>query len=863
MGNGSMSPRRPAFTVAGAAGGAEARPAATLAGQPGWLAALQLGGLWTLAVAQPLFDLLGSTPEFFIAHDTHPGNLLGLVLLLCAAGPAGCLAALRLGRFVGVRTHAVTAGVAVGVLAAAIALAAMKQTADWNGNVSLAVAAVCGAVAGGGYARWATIRLFTTFLSPAMLVAPALFLMQPAITPLLSTSDAGPGPLEVIVPDETPPVVVVVFDQLPLASLLDGDGGLDSALYPNFAALADQATWFRNASAVSGWTATALPAILTGNYPRPGLLPTVDHHPANLFTLLGSRYELHVAEPLTDLCPATLCPPGREGTAAWYRAVLSDLAVVYLHAVLPRDFADGLAPVTRNWRGFAAEDLFIGRWDTQRTDDRRTAATDFIAAIEEVPDNGRPPLHFLHVLLPHEPWIHLRTGQRHTLRPQIVAAFRDHWREDVWAVTREYQRHLLQVQFVDTLLGELVQRMRAAGLYDDALLVVTADHGASLRPDTPFRVSTAETFADIAAVPLIVKQPHQRRGRVSDANVETIDILPTVAAEIGLRLPWDADGANAFGEPRTARDTKTVFLAGATDRLHGPGDLGDALGVAVAHKLERFDAGDPTRPRLGAHDEIVGARVADLQSGLPAGFDVLIEASSLLDDVDRDAEFVPAHITGRVIGPVDGTVVPPLAVAVNGVVAAVTRTYPFPAFGHATPWDVIVDPRRFESGANDVRVFAIRTTRDGAVALDEARDAGALRSQVNLVPEPAETVRGVTSSGLLPTESTAHGDLRWTTGRARLTAPIDPRSPPFALTVHVLTTGPQKRLRLAVNGCTLFEGAVFGRWTETFELDGCRVDSSPLEIELVSNVHLSEEKPGLELGVAVGAIELRFAEPQR
>lgn len=863
MGSAGMRPRRPGFTAAGAAGDAEALPAATLAQQPDWLAALHLGGLWTLAVAQPLLDLLGRTPEFFIAHDTHPGNLLGLVLLLCAAGPAGWLAVLRLGRCIGVRTHAVTAGVAVGVLAAAIALIALKQTADWNGNVSLAVTAACGTLAGWGYARRATIRLFATFLSPAALVAPALFLMQPAIAPLLSTSATGPGPLEVVVPDETPPVVVVVFDQLPLASLLDGDGELDSALYPNFAALADRATWFRNASAVSAWTASALPAILTGNNPRPGRLPTADQYPANLFTLLGSRYELHVAEPLTDLCPATLCPPGREGMAAWYGAVLSDLAVVYLHAVLPRDFADGLPPVTQNWRDFAAEDTFIGRWNTQRTDDRRTSATDFIAAIEAVPVGGRPPLHFLHVLLPHEPWIHLRTGQRHTLRPQIVAAYRDHWREDAWAVTREHQRHLLQVQFVDTLLGKLVQRMRAGGLYDDALLVVTADHGASLRPDTPFRLPTRETFADIAAVPLIIKRPDQRLGRVSDANIETVDILPTIAAEIGIRLPWDADGVNAFGERRNTRDRKTMFLFGETERLHGPRDLGAALGEIVAHKLERFDAGDPTKPRLGMHDEIVGGRVADLQSDRPAGFEVVIDASSLLYDVGRDAEFLPAHITGRVFGHDPDTVVPPLAVAVNGVVAAVTRTYPFPAFGHATPWDVIVDPRRFESGANDVRVFAIRTTRDGAVALDEARDAGALRSRVNLVPEPAETIRGVTSSGLLPTESTAHGDLRWTTGRARLTAPIDPRSPPSALTARILTTGPQKRLRLAVNGCTLFEGSLFGRWTETFQLEGCRMDSSPLQIELVSNVHLSEEKPGLELGVAVGAIELRFAEPQR
>ena len=73
-------------------------------------------------------------------------------------------------------------------------------------------------------------------------------------------------------------------------------------------------------------------------------------------------------------------------------------------------------------------------------------------------------------------------------------------------------------------------------------------------------------------------------------------------------------------------------------------------------------------------------------------------------------------------------------------------------------------------------------------------------------------------------------------------------------------TGPQKRLRIAVDGCTLFDGPVWGRWSGTFALDACRTDSSTLEIELVSNVHLD----GIErqrLGVAVSAVELHGGGP--
>ena len=477
----------------------------------------------------------------------------------------------------------------------------------------------------------------------------------------------------------------------------------------------------------------------------------MDDHPANLFTLLGPHYDVHVAEPLTDLCPEALCPPERAGAAAWYGAVLADLTVVYLHAVLPDDVAAGLPPVTQGWHDFAEDDL-VGRWNERRVQDRRETAARFIDAVDGISDAGRPALHFLHSLLPHEPWIHLPTGQRHSLRSRIIGAVRDHWRDDAWAVTLEYQRHLLQVQFADSLLGELVQRLRAVGLYDDALVVATADHGASLRPGMPFRLTTGETFAEIAAVPLIVKRPGQRDGRVSAENVETVDILPTVAAEIGLRLPWNPDGTNLFSEHRPARPGKSMFRPGES-RMHGPGDLRDAVADAVAHKLARFASGDPTRPRLGLHDDLVGAAVTELVSGRPAGFEVIVDESILLHDIEPDAEFLPAHITGGVVGSDSDVTVPPLAIALNGVVAAVTRTYSFRAFGHATPWEVIVDPRRFAPGFNDIRVFAVRGGPNGlgtagrsnqprlVAAVDEPRArTGRAEPRRHLVRLPAHAV---------------------------------------------------------------------------------------------------------------------------
>lgn len=679
---------------------------------------LHVAGLWAVAVAQPLFDLLSRSPEFFVAHGTRPGDLLGLVLLLCLAGPVCWMPAVRLGGRIGPRPHALAVSLAVGTLAAALALLAVKQTFGWSRDLSFGVAAACGMLAGGGYVLSSTVRLFATFLSPAALVVPAVFLLHPAISPFLSADDEGP--LDGVAFDATPPIVVAVFDQLPLVSLLDRDGRIDRTAYPAFAALADDATWFRNASSVSGWTQYALPAIVTGNYPAPGRLPTAADHPGNLFTLFGSRYDLHVLEPLTRLCPETLCKRDRPGPGAWFAATSSDLAVVYLQAVLPDDLTASLPPVTQNWRDFVVEDTFIGRWNARRVQDRGRTVEDFIASIAAGGPGDRAVLHFLHVLLPHEPWFYLPTGQRHTLRRYTVGTAGGRWSDDARVVASSYQRHLLQSQYVDGLLGKLMKRLRRVGIYDEALVVVAADHGASLRAGLPFRNTGAATFADVASVPLFIKRPGQREGRVTDANVETIDILPTLAAQAGVRLPWDAAGSDAFAERPKPRTTKTMFIHGARDSMAGPADLSDAIAAGVARKFEIFEAGDPLKLRLAAYHELVGAPAAAMRSDRPAGFEVVVDTIPLLNAVDHGSDFVPAHVTGGVVTP--GTrIAPPLAVVLNGVVAAVTRPYHFPAYGHAVPWEAVVDPRLIEQGANTVQVFAIRDTPDGTVALDAAR----------------------------------------------------------------------------------------------------------------------------------------------
>ena len=144
------------------------------------------------------------------------------------------------------------------------------------------------------------------------------------------------------------PVVLVVFDELSTSSLMNEQRLINAFRYPNFAALARDAHWFRNASTVAQLSTQALPAILTGRYTKKNVPPTAANYPENLFTWLGANYELNSFESFTNLCPEELCrePIFRETFGERIRTTLLDLWFIYLHLALPTDLTHGLPVVT-------------------------------------------------------------------------------------------------------------------------------------------------------------------------------------------------------------------------------------------------------------------------------------------------------------------------------------------------------------------------------------------------------------------------------------------------------------------------------------------------------------------------------------
>ena len=126
------------------------------------------------------------------------------------------------------------------------------------------------------------------------------------------------------------------------------------------------------------------------------------------------------------------------------------------------------------------------RWISARDADRREGPRRFVESISRA--DPQPTLYFLHALLPHEPYMYLRSGQQFTEDPRLFGLQGSgRWVHEPWPVVQAYAQHLLQLQYVDTIVGRITARLKAEGFYDKALIIVTGDHGVSFRPGRPFK----------------------------------------------------------------------------------------------------------------------------------------------------------------------------------------------------------------------------------------------------------------------------------------------------------------------------------------------------------------------------------------
>jgi hypothetical protein len=643
---------------------------------------LELFALVGFAIAQPTLDVLGKDPDFFIFRQADRVEILVLVLAVTVLPALGMWLVEQVAGLAGERARRAVHLLMVAGLLALLALEVGKNLTSLRGTALVAAAALAGVAGGLLHATWSGLRLWLRYLAPAPIVFALVFLLASPVSKLVlpqsgGTVDANAPGVKIRAEH---PVVMLLLDEFPLTSLLDSKGRIDQRLYPNFAKLAGGSAWYRNATAVSGLTDFAVPAMLDGRYPKENLPATAANYPDNLFTLLAKSYPVEPFQVVTQLCPATTCKAtaATAPTAVGLGNTLRDSARVFKRVAWPQD----------------VDENPTGAWLNATTTEKKTrpaAGDDASKVLREIdegnePDQYRnflasiqgtdqPTFYFLHILMPHQPWHWLPDGKQY--RNLGDGRNANGWTTEPWPPQLTRQRHLMQTGEVDRMVGQIMRRLQEQGMYDDTLFVVTADHGMSFIPNEFARRRASPRNADqVLWVPLFIKQPGQQHGRVTDQNWEHVDLVPTIADILGIRVPWKVDGVSQAGDGNPRTRTQKWFFSKPGERQEFPGPENQAKALrGVTDRMVKAGNGYLGWFQFGRFADLVGRRPGQVGVDPAAGGSAKVDRLGDFRGVDPASGTVPAMVTGQVsLGP-GAPARPAVAVAVNGVIGGVSELF--------------------------------------------------------------------------------------------------------------------------------------------------------------------------------------------
>ena len=392
---------------------------------------------------------------------------------------------------------------------------------------------------------------------------PRLFLLLlPILFCACGSDDSGGDPPS----EDRPDVYFIVIDTLRADSL--GCYGNPREVTPELDAFADECWVFEQASSASGWTLPSVASLLTGAWPT-------------MHRALGKKTRL---TPISEDMP-TLAEMLRDDG---YQT----------HGVANAAFVSPRLGLARGFDEFDHHHAY--NQQIRRVDVSVDLFLEQVDATRRVPSFG-----LLHVFDPHldyDPPEEVRgtfAPEHPTLSPPLTMKQcrelgdpRNPDAEENIAFLEGL--YLEEVHFVDRQLGRLFDELRARGRYDDALIVVTSDHGEEFWEHGGFEHGHT-LYDELVRVPLLVKPPGGAAGERTAEPVRVLDVVPTVLEFAGLESPASVVGASLLPlidpnsrEPRPQEPR--LVLTEAT--LYGV----DQYGLREGRWKYLFDL-DPRSPR--------------------------------------------------------------------------------------------------------------------------------------------------------------------------------------------------------------------------------------------------------------------------
>lgn len=342
------------------------------------------------------------------------------------------------------------------------------------------------------------------------------------------------------------PILLVVLDALDAGHLRHL--GYERATSPNLDALAAEGVSFERALSPAPYTLAGIPSLLTGRLP--------DTHQLTRKTRPLRASEVTLAEMLQGAGYKTFGAVSNPNGSSMFGC------------------EQGFEVYHEPFR--ASADVSREEFQLPDSADYPDLLREWLAATPE----GTPGFYYMHLLEPHSPYDPPEPYRSTFLDPE----YRGPMERGATQVLVDSENGLIElsaadraatidlydanVLYADEIFRRLVDALKEAGVYDEAIVIVTSDHGEAFWQHGHWGHNDF-LHEEMLRVPLIVKLPGQGapRGRVVEGLASTIDVLPSLAAWVGAPSPSELVEGHALdgliaGERRGDRE---LFLRTNSD----------------------------------------------------------------------------------------------------------------------------------------------------------------------------------------------------------------------------------------------------------------------------------------------------------
>lgn len=478
-----------------------------------WLAYL---GAVVFGLAAPVYVFVLGSPSTFTLERLEA---VLLVFILQVAPTLALLLSRAVAGRRGTLVDWLVYGASILVVARQVQMIAVSPVAMGSGGRTAAFVGLPALAIAVTYAARRYVELFMTYAGLLSTAAAAYFLWASSVQPARASS-GQPG-ISRQAPDKT--LFVFVFDEVSLEALLDANGRIDAAAFPNFSRFSLESIWFRQAITNYPETDDSIRSVLTGSFTSKAVSPdrTLLRRPNLLDALVDNGYSVS----FYSRALGYVFDQGNRidyysgGTIEKIRRTLISAVGYYV----PGRLLFAVAPQILNYPDLTEGEMLA------------SATTSLFTA----PGNAS----VFHLMITHNPYTLLGNGRPIPTGDFLQAEFREgEDPERTFALYRE------AIRYVDGQFGIFLDRLEQSNAWDRSVVVVTSDHGECWNAGCRQRyLPFSAVEPSLVRVPMFVRSP-TLKPRIVDGDYQHVDFFPTVLEALGIPLPPNdiMDGRSAL-----------------------------------------------------------------------------------------------------------------------------------------------------------------------------------------------------------------------------------------------------------------------------------------------------------------------------